>query len=176
MITQLSKLDITKSYNIIGFMKCGSTLLQEIMIAAGYDVIRHEWYVVDPRGLKSHEQLYSDRIPIIMVRNPIARAWSHIHYFGRHNNPQYPKDPIEFINDKRIDPTYFDMNPISVSNYAKHIKRWQHLNPVIISLEALIHENPELPRINCQTYDTATIPCIQAIRDALKLEKRAERL
>lgn len=146
----LEKLDIDKSYNIVGFMKCGTTALQEWMNSKGYDVIRHEWYVVDPRGLKTHEKLYSDRIPIIMTRDPVERAWSHIQYFGKMNNSQYPTNIMEFIQDRRQDPTYYDMNPISVSNYQKHIKNWQHLDPIIISLEDLLQENPDFLVLNAQ--------------------------
>ena len=170
---QLSQIDPNLSYNIIGFMKCGSTLLQEVMKDLGIDVIRHEWYVVSPKGLKTHEKLYSDRIPIIIMREPVARAWSHIHYFGRMNNPQYPSSPREFIYDRRVDPTYYDMNPISVSNYAKHIKNWMHLNPITMSMEALVKDYPHLQRINAQKYDDDGAAYMDEIRESLKREFNA---
>lgn len=170
MITQLSKLNPDESYNIIGFMKCGTTALESWMKDKGYDVIRHEWHVVSPKGLQTHLKLYPGRTPIILMREPIARAWSHIHYFGRHNNPQYPSDVSEFLNDHRVDPTYHDMNPVSVSNYYKHIRKWLHLKPVILSMEALLRENPHMTRLNSQKYDITIEPYYNEIKQALKLE------
>lgn len=70
----IEKLDKNQKYNIIGVPKCGTTSLGKFLRDKGFDVIETEtsWMCID--NAEFYDMYY--RTPIIVVRNPIERAWS----------------------------------------------------------------------------------------------------
>lgn len=99
------KLDISKKYEIVGVPKCGTSSLGEYMRRLGYDVIESELQFSNPN-------YKTDRIPIIITRDPVERVWSDFNFFKRSL-----KESCEW------------------SKYEKYIKLWHE--PVIYTLEEL---------------------------------------
>jgi len=105
-----SDLDKSKKYSIVGSPKCGTSSLGEYMRRLGYDVTEDELYFSD----KEHYP-YTDRIPIIILRDPVERAWSDFNFFSNWH------DTLE--------------KACEWSKYEKHTKAWN--NPIIFHLEEL---------------------------------------
>ena len=79
----IEKLDKSKKYDIVGIQKCGTSSLYSFLVKRGFDVTdnNHENAPIPDFAL------YYDykRIPIIITRDPIKRAFSDFRFFGRQN-------------------------------------------------------------------------------------------
>ncbi len=129
-------LDKSKKYEIVGSPKCGTSSLGEHMRRLGYDVIEHE--------LRFSNKEYAEqieRIPIIITRNPVERAWSDFNYFKR-----TLKESCEW------------------SKYEKYIKLWK--NPIIFKLEEL----KELPDFPCHNENITKPQLDEQTRDKIIME------
>lgn len=115
-----SDLDIKKKYSIIGSPKCGTSSLGEYMRRLGYDVLEEELHFMDFVKART-----LDRIPIIILRDPVERAWS------------------DFCHFKDLNPTL--EQACRWSRYEEGIKLWK--NPIIFHLEELV-KIPEFPHHN----------------------------
>jgi hypothetical protein len=116
----LDKLNKNRRYEIVGVPKCGTTSLAEYMRKKGFDVEESELQFFDIH--KAHTHDYYFRTPIIVVRNPIERAWSDYNFFER--------DSIEKACD--------------FSFYQYGLQMWDSL---IYSLEYLM-TIPDFPKLN----------------------------
>jgi len=74
-------LDKKIKYLIVGVPKCGTTSLGSYLTDRGYDVLEHELIFLSTQTAERHD--YYDRTPIVVVRNPIERAYSEFIAFGR---------------------------------------------------------------------------------------------
>ena len=70
----IEKLDINQKYDIIGVPKCGTTSLGKYLRDKGYDIIETETNWTQINTAENYNMFH--RTPIIIVRNPIERAWS----------------------------------------------------------------------------------------------------
>ena len=104
-----SDLDKSKQYSIVGSPKCGTSILGEYMRRNGYDVVEEELNFMDKEYA---EKL--DRIPIIITRDPVERAWSDMSFFKR--------DTLE--------------KACEWSRYDEGIKLYN--NPIVFKLEELL--------------------------------------
>jgi len=77
----IEKLDKNQKYCIIGVPKCGTTSLGKYLRDKKYDVIEKETNWLDV-GCAENYDMY-DRTAIIIVRNPIERAWSDYNHWHR---------------------------------------------------------------------------------------------
>ena len=75
-----------------------------------------------------HEEVLNERQPIIMLRNPIERAWSHFWFL-------YLKKPIEktdqFVNETRM------MEVCAKSVYKNYLHKFKRWNPILLSQEVV---------------------------------------
>lgn len=103
-------LDKSKKYSIVGSPKCGTSSLGEYLRRLGYDVTEDELYFMDKENYP-----HKDRIPIVILRDPVERAWSDFNFFGQIHRTI--KDSCKW------------------SRYQDGIKLWD--NPIIFYLEDL---------------------------------------
>lgn len=106
-------LDKSKRYMIVGSPKSGTNSLMEYMINNGFDIIKNDLAFCNQERVLEED---IDRIPIIVLRNPIERAWSDFNFF----------DNVHFTLEEACE----------WSKYEKHIKLWN--NPIIFQFEELI--------------------------------------
>jgi len=115
------------SYIVIGGRKCGSTSLQKYLQNYGHDCIRVEQLFTRHDGPKIYLEKYSNRVPVVIIRNPADRVWSdywHSKRMGR-NVMNYE----EYCKFEQYDSEFFgDLNPISQSNYRKWFKNWKDID------------------------------------------------
>ena len=132
-------LDKSKKYSIVGVPKCGTSSMGEYMRKFGFDVTEDELYFMDKENYP-----HKDRIPIIILRDPIERAWSDFNFF---------KDFHDTIQ-----------KACKWSRYYEGIKLWN--NPIIFHLEEL-QKIPEFPHYNENIYKQ---PLIESIRNEIIME------
>jgi hypothetical protein len=106
----LINLDKSKKYSIVGVPKCGTSSLGEYMRRMGYDVTEDELYFADKTCYPN-----SDRKPLIILRDPVERAWSDFNFF--HGDHETLEEACEW------------------SRYEKYLKNWP--DAVIFQLEEL---------------------------------------
>lgn len=127
-------LDKSKKYSIVGAPKSGTSSLGEFMRREMYDVTEDELYFDDIEHYP-----HTDRIPIVILREPIERAWSDYLFFGSTPEANFHttlKECCEW------------------SKYGKHLKNWP--NAIIFYFEDLIqlpdfphhNRNPKKPKID----------------------------
>jgi len=81
-------------------------------------------------GPDEFQKEYSDYIPVIILRDPVERAWSDFWYQQTHNEG-IPKGLEEAIKEKRYDPMSGERNIIRTSYYGKWLKGWRKYNPIV---------------------------------------------
>jgi|LWDU01.1.fsa_nt_gi hypothetical protein len=122
----IDDLDITKKYMIVGVRKSGTQSLKKYLIDKGFNIECFEGRFSLPEYYNTHD--YS-RIPIVILRDPVERAWSDYEYFKEYNPPMNPNG----LSDS-----------IEVSKYDKYLKHW---DCIIFSLEDLMKLD-DFPKIN----------------------------
>lgn len=75
-------LELDDDYIIVGVSKCGTTSAHKFFTKRGYSMEKCDgWFhlkdYIDDFGLSHATQ---NKIPIIILRDPVERAWSHYHY------------------------------------------------------------------------------------------------
>jgi len=76
----IEKLDKSKKYDIVGIQKSGTTSLQSFLINKGFDVISNDWIAQEVDSALNYDY---KRIPIIITRDPVKRAFSDFKFFPR---------------------------------------------------------------------------------------------
>lgn len=122
----IDDLDITKKYMIVGVRKSGTQSLKKYLIDKGFNIECFEGRFSLPEYYNTHD--YS-RIPIVILRDPVERAWADYEYFKEYNPPMNPNG----LSDS-----------IEVSKYDKYLKYW---NCIILSLEKL-EQLTDFPKVN----------------------------
>jgi hypothetical protein len=133
-------LDKDKQYIIVGVSKCGTTSTAKFLSSQGYHIEKRDgWFwqhaYVNDFG-KSRET--KDKIPIVILRDPVERAWSHYHYMFQ-NKPV--EDTDEKIKNKRLEEVS------RLSYYDKWLKQWIDKGAIVMTYEGLLemegfpHEN-----------------------------------
>lgn len=120
-------LDKTKKYMIIGVRKSGTQSMYQKMITDGFDVEIFEGRFTIPEFASTHD--YS-RIPIVVIRDYVERAWSDYQYFKDYDPP---------INPNGLD------DALEPSRYKKYLKLWK--TPLIFTL-GYLKTLDGFPRIN----------------------------
>lgn len=143
-------------YVIIGFTKCGTTALEKYMKDNGEDVVRNEVlfysgengsYNPDVDGREFYDKHYSDRIPILIMRDPIKRIFSQYHYKQRHQKG----DIYEIKENNLKDALNNHYELLTASDYDRYLELWKDKKPIILYFEDVIkwdnfpHEN----KCNC---------------------------
>jgi len=101
---------------IVGVKKSGTQSFNRFLLDRGYDVECYEGRFTIPEFYNTHD--YS-RIPLVVIRDPVERAWSDYNYFKDYNPP---------INTNGLD------DSIEVSNYEKYLKFW---DCIVYKLESI---------------------------------------
>ena len=131
------------AYIIIGVVKCGTTSLEKWMKQEGYNVLREESLFKEGDvgssfsygdGLERYKRNHRARKPILVLRDPIKRIFSHYHYKQNHQSGD-----IYEIHEKTLDEA-LENHPelLNASNYEKYLKKWSEVNPIIVYFEDLI--------------------------------------
>lgn len=131
-------------YIIIGCRKCGTTSLEKFMKNEKLDVIREERLFTRTDGFDVWKGLYSDRRPVIILRDPVERAWSDYCYQKYMKSEASSLSLEEKCEEKRYDPVMGDRNIIMQSRYEQWLKPWRKAEPVIYRLEEM-KKIPEFP-------------------------------
>lgn len=105
---------------IVGVRKSGTQSFKRFLLGRGYDVECWEGRFTLPRFYETHDYT---RIPIIITRDPVERAWSDYKFFKDYDPPMNPRGI-----DDAIEP----------SKYEKYSKFW---NCLTFRLEDLIKES-----------------------------------
>lgn len=139
-------------YLIVGARKCGTTSLEKFMKDAGIDVKRHEQLFTRIDGVDYFLSHYNDRIPIVILRNPIDRIESDWQYdsFGGFPKP----DRFEsYCLRQHYNETWGERNPVLQSYYKKWLNNWKKIPSLtIINFHVMIrngdfpHENKTIPK------------------------------
>ena len=136
------------AYVIIGFPKCGQISLQNYLVKRFPNKVCERPELVWRRdGVKYYKEHYASRgcIPIMIIREPIDRIWSHF-WYGHYAQRGWKLE--EYLNFVKEDDNHLgELNPVSESNYGKWIKQWSFCNPIIITLEEM-KKNPDFPKDN----------------------------
>lgn len=140
-----------KFYCIIGVKKCGTTSLEKWMRQNKYTCKRKESFVnlgqigshgIDGYGPKwtgmTGAQYYKKHrkgwIPVMILRDPIKRIFSHYHYKQNHQRGDFYE-----IKDRNLKDA-LDNHPelVECSNYDKFLDEWSELSPIILYFEDVI--------------------------------------
>ncbi|MEE9409694.1 MAG: hypothetical protein V3V41_02075 [Candidatus Heimdallarchaeota archaeon] len=132
---------------VVGFSKCGQVSLHQYLINkygknnVGRDEIIHAY-----DGLKKFEERWGDKnpIPVIITRDPIQRCWSWYYYLGYDNQMPYE----EFVKIKEYKGSYGEINPISISNYAKWMRPWIKKYDCMFYMLDYLKKDPLFPHLN----------------------------
>lgn len=81
----LDKLDKSIHYVIVGVQKSGTSSLYDLMLSMGFIVEKSEFSFLRVEDAENFD--YTNFTPIIIVRNPLERAWSDHNYF---KNTSFP--------------------------------------------------------------------------------------
>lgn len=125
----LFNLDKSKKYMIVGVKKSGTQSFNKFLLNRGYDVECYEGRFTLSEFYTNHD--YS-RIPLVIIRDPVERAWSDYNYFKDYDPP---------VNTNGLD------DSIDVSDYEKYLKFW---DCIVYKLEDLMLL-PDFPKENENT-------------------------
>ena len=109
-------------YVIIGGRKCGTTSLEVFLNMQGYDVVRREQLFTKTDGYDQYSHEFSDRQPILILRNPIERAYSDWKYALQEKRTTLSYK--EYCETPNYHPSLGELNPLEQSNYKKWFKNW----------------------------------------------------
>ena len=120
-------LDKSLKYMIVGVRKSGTQSLKQYMLDNGFDVECFEMRFTMPEYYTTHDYT---RIPIVVIRHCVERAWSDYEYFKDYDPP---------INPNGLD------DAVESSKYEKYLKHWT--NPIIFTL-GYLKELDGFPYVN----------------------------
>ena len=94
---ELFNLDKSKQYIIVGVSKCGSTSFHKYLQQNGYNVEKCDgWFhlqeYIEGFGLSPHTK---GKVPLVILRDPVERAWSHYHYLFQNKSVEDTPDEIK---------------------------------------------------------------------------------
>jgi len=95
-------LDKSKKYALVGASKCGTTSFTKYLGQNGYHVEKLDswlWFPEFIAGVKPGGK-FEGYVPIMILRDPVERAWSHYHYMFQ-NKPV--EDTDEHIKKQRLE-------------------------------------------------------------------------
>jgi len=146
IFSEISDLDKSKKYMIVGVRKSGTQSFLKYLISKGFDVTMFEGrFHLEEFSSKHNYQ----RIPIIIIRHLIDRAWSDFEYFKDFDPPMNPRGM-----DDAIEP----------SKYQEHLKKWT--NPILFTFDYVTHLEG-FPKVNKNINKRKMT---KADRDNLKLK------
>lgn len=152
-------------YHIVGIHKCGTTSLMKWLIDKGHEVIRNEFVFWEKHGPRWHLHNYSEYTPILLLRDPIERIWSHYNY----KRFKQPNDINEIhCSFEEALTTHPEM--LWSSDYDRWIKHWEPTKPVIMWLEEL-QKDPTFPKENTTEKEPMTDTQRQLATLALNMAK-----
>ncbi len=132
----LSDLDKNKSYILVGVSKCGTTSMVKYLKDNGYDIVKQDGWFWDSKFIDDFKH---DKTPLIVIRNPIERAWSHYNYSFQ-NKPE--EATPQHIVDRRLEECS------RKSAYTYFLARWmEKFDTVVLRYEEFVdlddfpHEN-----------------------------------
>jgi len=131
-------------YVIIGGRKCGTTSLELFLKMKGYDVVRREQLFTKKDGYKIWKHEYSDREPILILRNPIERAYSDWKYAKQEKRTEL--NYRDYCELKNYNPSLGELNPLKQSKYYNWFKKWD-MKIYIVSLDQMI-KTQGFPKLN----------------------------
>jgi len=152
------------SYIVIGGRKCGSTSMEEYLKSFGHDVIRVEQLFTKTNGPDIYLKQFSNRIPVVIIRNGVDRAWSD--YWYSVNDKGLHSTYEEYLdNPPSYDYRTGDLNPISQSNYRKWFKIWKNVDLQVRWLEDM-WDLPKFPHLT-----KGNVPIMTPDQRSLTLDK-----
>jgi len=128
---------------IIGAHKCGTTSLQKYYEDRGCDVVRNTQLFTRWDGPEIYKRKYPDFIPVVILRDPVERAWSDYHHRLRRDMV-----PVDFTYEMycRHSSIYYnnylkqgELNIIQISKYKQWLDIWHDINPLVLRLEEMKH-------------------------------------
>ncbi len=128
-------------YLIVGCRKCGTTSLEKYLKAKhGEDnVKREERFFTRYDGPCVYEEKFLDYKPVIILRDPVERAWSDYNYQKykmREGVACTEGDQlIRACGEARYDPVTGERGIILQSQYEDWMKKWKKFNPLVYHLE-----------------------------------------
>jgi len=129
---------------IIGAHKCGTTSLQKYYEARGCDVIRNTQLFTRWDGPEIFKSKYSDRVPVVILRNPVKRAWADYNHRlrrdmipGEMNYETYCEYSTKYSCDYL---KLGELNIIEISKYQQWLDLWKDINPLVLWLEKMKDE------------------------------------
>jgi len=109
-------------YVIIGARKCGSTSLEVFLNMQGFNVVRREQLFTKHDGMKLFNQEFSGYTPIVILRNPVERAYSDWKYAIQEKRTTL--NYRDYCNLENYDKGLGELNPIEQSKYKKWFMNW----------------------------------------------------
>lgn len=136
----LSELDKSKVYTIVGVSKCGTTSTQKYLQSLGFSVNKSDGWFDKPKFIENWGKNWSteNRVPLVILRDPVERAWSHYHYMFQ-NKPVAETD--DDIKAERLELVS------RLSCYTQWLGEWIDKGAVVLWYEDLV-ELPNFPHEN----------------------------
>ena len=131
-------------YVIIGARKCGTTSLEVFLNMQGFDVVRREQLFTKHDGYDLYNLEFSEYTPIVILRNPVDRAYSDWKYAVKEKRTTL--NYRDFCNFENYDPGLGELNPIRQSKYEKWFDNW-NMKIQIMSLKDMTKVKG-FPKIN----------------------------
>ena len=136
---------------IIGAHKCGTTSLQRYYESRGCEVIRNTQLFTCWDGPVIYKRKYADYIPVVILRDPVKRAWSDYHHRLRRdmikgNTPYevYCKQKSGWYSDYL---ELGELNIIEISKYKQWLKNWHEIDPLVLRLEEM-QQDEDFGKVN----------------------------
>ncbi len=141
----------TTPYIIVGIQKCGTTSLEKWMKINKYNCMRQETLInfgkvggyggenypvgyIGMNGVEFFKEYRNGHTPIIILREPIKRIFSHYHYKQNHQRSDF-----YVIKEKNLkDALNNHPELITTSDYNTILEEWKELEPVILHFEDII--------------------------------------
>ena len=136
----LSELDKKKFYTIVGGSKCGTTSTAKYLQSLGYSIEKADGWFDKPKFIESWANKNNQQhiVPLIILRDPIERAWSHFHYMFQNKPYDETDDKIKAERLEKVS---------RLSCYTRWLGEWLDLGAVVLWYEDLI-ELPNFPHEN----------------------------
>jgi len=131
-------------YVIIGGRKCGTTSLEVFLNMQGFNVVRREQLFTKNDGYELYNQEFSEYQPILILREPVDRAFSDWKYSVQEKRTEL--NFREYCLTENYSPSLGELNPIKQSKYKKWFMNW-NIELEIMSLEHM-QKQKGFPRIN----------------------------
>ena len=116
-------------YVIIGGRKCGTSSLEVFLNMQGFNVVRREQLFTKNDGYDLYNLEFSDYQPVLILREPIDRAYSDYKFAVQEKRPKcFNKKGVlsfrEYCLLENYDPGMGELNPLKQSNYKKWFDNW----------------------------------------------------